>query len=406
MKMKNKIINFLEYKNIIGTNERYNQGSKLNRNNDQNLASVRKIYKKKIKYISAASLLLLFILISVFTLSACSSKKIAVKHNMLVTVKHVKTMNAHVYITSPGYFIPYKTADVSSRTAGQIVKIYAHDGNSVHAGEVLAVIDRTKARYTLKAQEALINKDKANLSLALTTLKRDKMLYRKELLTPLEYDAAISNYKIAFSVLNSAKSVLGFDAKNYRDTLIKSLISGVVYKRDINIGDYVAVNKVAYEIVSLKPLELEFHIPQSQIPQIKIGQTVSAEVKGFPNKMFKGKIYFISPQLNPQTRMIRVKALFKNNKLILRPQLFANVYVEVKTIRDGFFVPEAALRTGLTGNFVFIYKNGKAYLKKVKTGITKNGYIQIIKGITKNDFVVVKGSNLVRNGQTVSVAAK
>jgi RND family efflux transporter MFP subunit len=372
--MKNKIINFLGYKNI--------------------------------KYIAAPALLFLFILISVFTLSACSSKKIAVKHNMLVTVKKVKTMNAHVYITSPGYFIPYKTADVSSRAAGQIVKIYAHDGNLVHAGEVLAVIDRTKAHYTLMSQKALINKDKANLSLALSTLKRDKMLYKQQLLTPLEYDTAVSDYKMALSTLDSDKAVLGVDAKNYRDTLIKSLINGVVYKRNINIGDYVAVNKVAYEIVALKPLELEFHVSQSQIPQVKIGQTVSAKVKGFPGKTFKGKIYFISPQLNTQTRMIRVKALFKNNKLMLRPQLFANVYVDVKTIRDGMFVPEASLRTGLTGNFVFIYKNGKVYMKKVVTGITKNGYIQIIKVITKNNFVVVKGSNLVRNGQVVSVAAK
>jgi RND family efflux transporter MFP subunit len=404
--MKNKIINFLEYKNSKNSKTIYNSNDNLNRHIDLNsIDPKRKITKRNFKYVIAPALLMMFILISVFTLSACASKKIAVKHNMLVTVKKVKTMNAHVYIASPGYFIPYKTADVSSRAAGQIVKIYAHDGNSVHSGEVLAVIDRTKAYYTLKAQKGLINKDKANLSLALTTLKRDKMLYKKELLTPLEYDTAVSNYKMALAALNSDKSVLGFDEKNYRDTLIKSLINGVVYKRNINIGDYVAINKVAYEIVSLKPLELEFHIAQSLIPKIKNGQTVSAKIKGIPNKIFKGKIYFISPQLNPQTRMIRVKALFKNNKLMLRPQMFANVYVDVRTIRNGLFVPEASLRTGLTGNFVFIYKNGKAYIKKVKTGITKKGYIQITKGITKNDSVIVKGSNLVRNGQNVSVAA-
>ncbi len=283
------------------------------------------------------------------------------------------------------------------------MKIYAHDGNLVNAGEVLAVIDRTKAYYALKAQQGVVNKDKANLSLALSTLKRDKMLYGQKLLTPLEYDTAVSNYKMAVSVLNSDKSVLGIDAKNYRDTLIKSLINGVVYKRNINMGDYVPVNKVAYEIVSMKPLELEFHISQSQIPQIKTGQIVLAKVKGFEHKIFKGKIYFISPQLSAQTRMVRVKAIFKNNKLMLRPQLFANVEIKVKKIDNGLFVPETSLRTGLTGNFVFIYKNGKVYMKKVETGIPKDGYIQIVKGITKNDYVIAKGSNLVRNGQDVSV---
>ncbi len=397
--MINKIVKFIANNNK--NKKIFNSNSNLNLN--INLNAKHEMHGKEFRHLTPI-LLLLFILISVFTLSACSSKKITVKHNLLVTVKKVKVMNANVYISSPGYFIPSITANVSSRTAGQVVKIYAHDGNLVNAGEVLAVIDRTKAYYALKAQQGAVNKDKADLALALSTLKSDKMLYGQKLLTPLEYDTAVSNYKMALSVLNSDKSVLGIDVKNYRDTLIKSLINGIVYKRNINLGDYVPVNKVAYEIVSLKPLELEFHIPQSQIFQIKKGQTVLAKVKGFPHKIFSGKIYFISPQLNAQTRMVRVKAIFKNNKSMLRPQLFADVNIKVKKINNGLFVPEASLRTGLMGNFVFIYKNSKAYMKKVKTGLTKNGYIQVIKGITKNDFIIVKGSNIVRNGQKVSVA--
>ncbi|MHB1680073.1 MAG: efflux RND transporter periplasmic adaptor subunit [bacterium] len=395
--MINKIVKF------IASNNKNKKIFNSNSNPNINLNAKHERQVKEFRNLTPI-LLLLFIFISVFTLSACSSKKITVKHNLLVTVKKVKVMNANVYISSPGYFIPYTTANVSSRTAGQVVKIYAHDGNLVNAGEVLAVIDRTKAYYALKAQQGVVNKDKADLALALSTLKSDKMLYGQKLLTPLEYDAAVSNYKMALSVLNSDKSVLGIDAKNYRDTLIKSLINGIVYKRNINLGDYVPVNKVAYEIVSLKPLELEFHIPQSQIFQIKKGQTVLAKVKGFPHKIFSGKIYFISPQLNAQTRMIRVKAIFKNDKSMLRPQLFADVDIKVKKINNGLFVPETSLRTGLTGNFVFIYKNSKAYMKKVKTGLTKNGYIQVIKGITKNDFIIAKGSNIVRNEQKVSVA--
>jgi RND family efflux transporter MFP subunit len=397
--MINKIVKFIASKSNNKNKKTFNSNSNFN----IAFNAKRKMLSKEFRHLTSI-LLLLFILISVFTLSACSSKKITVKHNLLVTVKKVKVMNANVYISSPGYFIPYTTANVSSRTAGQVVKIYAHDGSLVRAGEVLAVIDKTKAYYALKAQQGVVNKDKADLALALSTFKRDKMLYRQKLLTPLEYDTAVSNYKMALSALNSDKSVLGIDAKNYRDTSIKSLINGIVYKRNINLGDYVPINKVAYEIVALKPLEIEFHISQSQISQIKKGQTVLAKVKGFPHKIFSGKIYFISPQLNAQTRMVRVKAIFKNNQLTLRPQLFADVEVKVKKINNGLFVSETSLRTGLTGNFIFIYKNNKAYIKKVKTGITKNGYIQITKGITKNDYVIAEGSNLVRNGQKVSVA--
>jgi len=349
-------------------------------------------------------LLMLFILMSVFTLSACGKKKISSKFAPLVTIQKVKLMNANVYISSPGYFLPYTTASISARASGQIVKIYAHDGNFIRAGKVLAIIDRTKTFYNLKSQKNLINKDKANLFLAKSTLKRDAILYKKELLTPLDYDQAISNYKIAKAVLNSDKSKLEVDRRNYNDTLITSLISGIVSKRYINLGEYTPVNKIAYEIVSLSPLEFEFHVAQSDVALIKNGQKCFAAVKGYPNKIFKGKIYFISPISNPQTRMLRVKALFKNSKLLLRPQFFANVKVKVKKLKDALFVPDASLRVGIKGKFVYIYKNGKAILTKVVTGVTKNGDVQIIKGIAKQNFVIVKGSNLVHTGEQVAEA--
>ncbi len=350
-------------------------------------------------------ILVILVLVSVLSLTACGKKKVSAKAALPVTISKVKILSAKIYLKEPGYFLPYTTANIASRSAGQIVKIIARDGNFVKAGQVLAIIDRKKAYFTMKSQESAVKQAKAALFLAESTLRRDTMLYKKQLLTALDYDTAVSNYKKALASYSVGVSLLNLDKKNYRDTLIVSLISGIVDKRYINLGDYVPVNKLSYQVVALRPLELEFHVPQGKVPLIKNFKTCFAVVKGYPEKIFSGHVYFISPSSNPQTRMVRVKALFQNSRNLIRPQYFADVKLPVGFVRDGLFVPQAAVRTGLKGDYLFVYKNnGIVKQKRVVAGVTKGEYLQIIKGVSKGELVVVKGSNLVHDNEKVTIA--
>ncbi len=350
-------------------------------------------------------ILVILVLVSVLSLTACGKKKVSAKAALPVTISKVKILSAKIYLKEPGYFLPYTTANIASRSAGQIVKIIARDGNFVKAGQVLAIIDRKKAYFTMKSQESAVKQAKAALFLAESTLRRDTMLYKKQLLTALDYDTAVSNYKKALASYSVGVSLLNLDKKNYRDTLIVSLISGIVDKRYINLGDYVPVNKLSYQVVALRPLELEFHVPQGKVPLIKNFKTCFAVVKGYPKKIFSGHVYFISPSSNPQTRMVRVKALFQNSRNLIRPQYFADVKLPVGFVRDGLFVPQAAVRTGLKGDYLFVYKNnGIVKQKRVIAGVTKGEYLQIIKGVSKGELVVVKGSNLVHDNEKVTIA--
>jgi hypothetical protein len=68
-------------------------------------------------------------------------------------------------------------------------------------------------------------------------------------------------------------------------------------------------------------------------------------------------------------------------------------------------VPQAAVRTGLKGDYLFVYKNnGIVKQKRVVAGVTKGEYLQIIKGVSKGELVVVKGSNLVHDNEKVTIA--
>lgn len=361
---------------------------------------------QKFKIMFGIKTLLAVLLVSVLSLTACGKKKVTVKVNVRVTTGRVKILSRTVYLKEPGYFLPYRTSNIASGSAGQIVSIIARDGDFVKAGQVLAVIDRKKSYFAMKLQENIVARDKAAYALTKSMLKRDAVLFKKQLLTALDYDRAVSVGKQAKGSYNAALSLLQIDRKNYKDTLITTLIRGIVYKRHINLGDYVVPGKLSYEIVALKPLEFKFYVPQSYVPLIKKREACFVSVKGYPHKVFYGNIYFISPSLNPSTRMVEIKALFLNSRELIRPQYFGRVKFSIGFVRDGLFVPEASVVTALKGDYLFIYKNGVVERRSVSTGITEGKYLQITKGIGKDDIVVVKGSNLVHNNEHVVIAKR
>ncbi len=358
----------------------------------------------KIKILPPA--LIVLVLISALSLTACGKKNTPVKTVTPISIAKVKVLSAEIYLKEPGHFLPYNVANVSSRSPGQIIKVIARDGDSVKAGQVLAVVDRKKVYFAMKSQEAVVRQKKAVYVLAKSMLKRDTMLFKKQLLTAIDYDRAVSSLKQALSSYDAALSLLKLDKKDYKDTLIVSPIRGIVYKRRINLGDYVNVGTLSYGIVALKPLELEFHVPQSYVPFIKNGETCLAIVKGYPRKIFSGRIYFISPSLDPNTRTVKIKAIFSNNKEFIKPQDFANVKLSVGFVKNGLFVPESSVIIALKGDYLYIYKDGIVKRRNISVGISKNGYLQITKGINKDDTVVVKGSSLVHNNERVFIAKR
>ncbi|HEC24419.1 MAG TPA: biotin/lipoyl-binding protein, partial [bacterium] len=180
--------------------------------------------------------LTVLVLISALSLTACGKKNTRVKTATPISIAKVKVLSTKIYLKEPGYFLPYNVANVSSRSPGQITEVIARDGDSVKAGQVLAVVDRKKAYFTMKSQEAAARQKKAVYVLAESMLKRDTMLFKKQLLTAVNYDRAVSSLKQALSSYDAALSLLKLDKKNYKDTLIVSPISGIVYERRINLG--------------------------------------------------------------------------------------------------------------------------------------------------------------------------
>jgi hypothetical protein len=153
---------------------------------------------------------------------------------------------------------------------------------------------------------------------------------------------------------------------------------------------------MALRIVDLSTVWLDAQAYAQDLPFIKLGQEVTAKVEGVPGRNFKGKVVFIHPQVDPQTRTATVRMALPNQELSLRPGLYATAQIESQIADEALLVPrEAILDTG-TRQVVFIAEGeGHFSPRRISTAsASADGMVQVVDGLTAGEAVVTSGQFL------------
>ncbi len=133
-------------------------------------------------------------------------------------------------------------------------------------------------------------------------------------------------------------------------------------------------------------------IYEGDLESIKPGKKVTAVVDAFPNVKFHGKVIYIEPAINPETRSARARILADNTGNLLKIEMFANI--DLKTSHgSALAVPKTAvIDTGLRKVVYIDYGNGEYEPRDVKTGFAGDDYVEITSGLKKGDLVVTEGN--------------
>lgn len=283
--------------------------------------------------------------------------------------------------------IEAKEVMVSSKIAGIVISVNVEEGDRINEGDTLAEIDQSDLELQLRLAEASLNmadaqlslllkgtrkedidqarrnvqQAKANLENAKLDFQRIKALFDKGSATKKQFDDVSTRYTIAEARYKSAESLLEklikgprseeiktADAsrqkaqanldiinKKISDCIIKSPIRGIVSHKLIESGEMAKVASGIVSIVKMDKVWLKVYIPENQLGKIKIGQKVEISIDSFPEKIFDGKVTFISQEAeftpkNIQTREQRVKLVFEvkieidNPDEILKPGMPAD----------------------------------------------------------------------------------
>lgn len=175
-----------------------------------------------------------------------------------------------------------------------------------------------------------------------------------------------------------------------------SPMDGVVVDKKILEGSSFMAGTRLYTLSDLSVIWVEAHVYEYELSLVKLGQEATITLPYQPGKVYRGKVSYIYPYLQAQTRDVVVRLAFDNPGFELKPEMYADVSIRTQPGKQGILIPEEALIRSGEQNLVFVDKGDGTFVpRSVTPGLSMdNGDIHILEGIAPQDRVVVSGQFL------------
>jgi RND family efflux transporter MFP subunit len=189
------------------------------------------------------------------------------------------------------------------------------------------------------------------------------------------------------------------------DLTINSPVSGYITERNALPNMYVQPETKLYAVADLSTVWVYAQVFQTDVGRIKPGDSAEVTLDAYPGKTFKGRVEFILPQVDMNTRTVRVRLVFPNPGLQLKPGMYVNVALKSQT-RRALTVPASAVFHSGTRNLLFISKGeGKIEPHDVDLGPRVGEDYVVLKGVKQSDSIVTSANFLIDSEAQLQAAA-
>lgn len=175
-------------------------------------------------------------------------------------------------------------------------------------------------------------------------------------------------------------------------TAVTAPISGVVDRRQVNLGQPVEPDTVLFHISDRRRMLVIAKVYEEDLGRVAVGQTVRVHPLALPDKTFIGKVTLVSPNLDPETRTVSVWIEVDNAGDLLRPDMFATANVVLKRDTGALTVPNAAIIEANGEKFVFVKKGDAFQRVEIVTGASNDEYTVVTNGLAAGDQVATQGN--------------
>ena len=361
-------------------------------------------------------------IVSVFTGSGCGGKKNSVE------VEHPRRRTIKSTVIAFGRVEPKSDVNISAEVSEKIESLYVDEGDTVHTGDTLVVLNPGRYLAALKGAEAQVRQVKANLKKARENLAHTKALYESGAVSKDALLAAQTEVDVLEAQLQSAEASLKEAQNDLNHTVILSPMDGIVTKIQAKKGEFVVVGtmnnpgSVIMTIAQLTDLQAKVDVDEADVVDLQIGQPAKIELDAFPDTFFSGRVVQISHQAKVQNlggeesrATFEVKIAIENPSPQIKPGMSVTATITTAVHDSVLAVPLSSIvayhdtLTGKDREGVFVVEGGIARKKPVKTGISDDKFIEIVEGLTPSDLVVVGPFSVLRtlkDGEKVSVSKK
>ena len=176
---------------------------------------------------------------------------------------------------------------------------------------------------------------------------------------------------------------------------IRSPFGGFVLEKAVQQGQRVMAGDVLYRIADLTVVWLEGEVFEQDLPLARVGTEVRATFRSLPGMERTGRISYVYPTLNPETRTARVRVELRNTDLSLKPGMYATLVFTGESAR-GMSVPRSAVLATGNRNLVFLKGAGNRFEpREVVVGLSSDDRVQVLRGLSVGDTVVASATFLI-----------
>ena len=177
---------------------------------------------------------------------------------------------------------------------------------------------------------------------------------------------------------------------------IHSPVAGIVTRIGARKGQYVTPKTELYMIADLSNIWVYADVYEYELPWIKVGDKVEMSLTAVPGRTFTGRLSYIYPYAESRTRTIKVRLLFSNKDLLLKPEMFTDVKIYAGTQTNVIVIPvEAIVRSGKINQVFVVSSPGKFEPRPVQLGLESDGQIVVLSGLKPGDEVVTSAQFLI-----------
>jgi cobalt-zinc-cadmium efflux system membrane fusion protein len=311
-----------------------------------------------------------------------------------------------------------QTWSVGSLHEGRIVSVAVKVGDTVKKGQVLARMhshDVHDSRAAYKRAALELARLQAAEAQSRRLSDRARRLFELKAVSQQEVEMADAELRNAHSAVQNAKNEVEKERIHLVEFLevsledegpqhdddyipVKAPESGILIERKATPGSVVSPGQEVFRITTPESIWMLANVNEADLSHLRAGQDVRVLVRAYPDRVFRGQILRVGEELDPTTRMLKVRVAVPNPGGMLKPEMYASAEIEHSSGREALFIPEGAIQDVSGNRVVFVRTAPHTFeARPVQTGRTVNGNVEVVAGVRPGDTVVVKSSFVLKS---------
>jgi len=324
-----------------------------------------------------------------------------------VKVHEVKKSKISEKLFYTGIIEAWKKINVTPDIGGKVVVVHVNEGDRVQKGQLLAELDTQAVRLQLKQAEAVLAVTESNWKDAKLNMDRMERLRRENAVSEQQYEKIKLAYEASEAQLEQAKAALNLVRHNLNVSLMKAPFSGIVASRNAEVGEVInpmmggiSPSSGVLTLMDFSRVKIKIDISPRDIVRVQKNQRAELRVDAFPGQIFEGHVAIVNQAADPLTKKFRIEVWVNNPDLVLKPNTFGEVVLEVSTHANALVIPQKAV---LENKFVLVAQENVAVRKDVILGLQNSDKVEVIKGLKEGELVIVEGNFGLEDGAKIHV---